>query len=116
MAPPRVAREGWEAEHRWCAHAHIGTAVILVRLALAVIAIALGVSAPPLVSDAQPAGKAPRIGVLLFGTPESDPNLSAFRDGLRDLGYTEGRNIVLEFRFADSKAERLAGLAAELAN
>src|SRR5438093_10339003 len=48
----------------------------------------------------------PRLGVLLFGTPATDPNIAAFRRGLSDLGYVEGRNIVLEYRYAEGKAER----------
>ena len=46
----------------------------------------------PVTAHAQQAAKpVPRIGVLLFGTPETDPNLGAFRAGLRDLGYIEGQ-------------------------
>jgi putative tryptophan/tyrosine transport system substrate-binding protein len=56
----------------------------------------------------------PRVGVLLYGTPATDPNYSAFRRGLRDLGYVEGQTIVLEPRSAESKPERLPGLAREL--
>lgn len=56
----------------------------------------------------------PRLGVLLFGTPSTDPNLAAFRRGLSDLGYVEGRNIVLEYRYAEGNAERLPDLAREL--
>ncbi len=56
----------------------------------------------------------PRLGVLLFGTPATDPNVAAFRRGLSDLGYVEGRNIVLEYRYAEGKAERLPDLAREL--
>lgn len=58
--------------------------------------------------------KMARIGVLLYGTPDNDPNLPAFRDGMRDLGYVEGRNLVYEYRYAEAKTERLAGLATEL--
>jgi ABC-type uncharacterized transport system substrate-binding protein len=72
------------------------------------------VLAAPLVADAQQAEKTARIGVLLFGTPEGEPNLPAFREGLRELRYVEGRNIVLQYRFAESRAERLPALAAEL--
>ncbi len=63
--------------------------------------------AAPIAAEAQQPGTTARVGVLLFSTPETDPNLPAFREGLRQLGYVEGRNIVLEYRFAESKAERL---------
>jgi putative ABC transport system substrate-binding protein len=69
----------------------------------------------PSLGLAQPAGKAvPRIGVLLFGTPQTDPNFGAFRRGLRDHGYVESQNIVIEYRYAEGKSERLRGLAREL--
>ena len=69
----------------------------------------------PLAARAQRAAKPiPRIGVLLFGTPETDPNLGAFRAGLRDLGYIEAQNIVLEYRYAEGKPERLRALARDL--
>ena len=58
--------------------------------------------------------KVPRIGVLLFETPERDPNFGAFRRGLRDLGYVESQNIVFEYRYASGNPERLRQLAAEL--
>jgi putative tryptophan/tyrosine transport system substrate-binding protein len=57
---------------------------------------------------------APRIGVLLYGTPERDPNYGSFRRGLRELGYVEGQTIVLEPRGGESKPERLPALAREL--
>ena len=64
---------------------------------------------------AQRAGKAvPRVGALLFGTPETEPNVGAFRRGLRDLGYVEAQNLVIEYRYAEGKPERLRALAAEL--
>jgi putative ABC transport system substrate-binding protein len=71
--------------------------------------------AAPFAALAQQAGKAvPRLGVLLFGTPETDPNLNAFRQGLRKLGRVEGQNIAIEYRYAAGKPERLRDLAAEL--
>jgi putative tryptophan/tyrosine transport system substrate-binding protein len=54
--------------------------------------------------------------VILFGTPETDPNLRSFRTGLRDLGYVEGKNVVLEHHGAHGKPERLPELARELVN
>jgi putative ABC transport system substrate-binding protein len=62
---------------------------------------------------AQPA-KLSRVGVLIYSTPEGDPNLAAFRAALGELGYAEGRNLRLELRFAGGKPERLAELAQEL--
>ena len=63
----------------------------------------------------QPHGHAPRIGILFIGDPSpNDPTANAFVNGLRDLGYDPGRNIVLEFRYAGGRPERLEALAAEL--
>jgi putative ABC transport system substrate-binding protein len=80
---------------------------------VAVALIVLGALALPLLADAQRGG-VPRVGVLLFGNPTTDSNFAAFRAGLRDLGYVEGRNIAFEVRFAEGKPERLPGLAGEL--
>jgi ABC-type uncharacterized transport system substrate-binding protein len=56
-----------------------------------------------------------RVGMLETIAPElNTANLSAFRRGLQELGYVEGRNYVLEYRSADGRAERFPGLAAEL--
>jgi putative ABC transport system substrate-binding protein len=74
----------------------------------------LSVGAPLPAALAQPAAKVPRVGVLLFGTPDTDPNLRSFRSGLRDLGYVEGRTVVLEFRYAEGNPDRLADLARDL--
>ena len=73
-----------------------------------------GTLAAPLVAGAQQAGKVDRIGYL--GTNRAaNPHLhKAFRQGLRDLGYVEGRNFVIEYRDAEGKVERLPALAAEL--
>jgi putative ABC transport system substrate-binding protein len=62
----------------------------------------------------QPIGKIRNLGLLLPGLPEASMG-KATRDRLRELGYTEGRDIVLEARWADGKMERLNELAAELA-
>lgn len=68
--------------------------------------------AAPLCAEAQPAGKVARLGVLLLGA--ADPNLDAFRQGLRELGHIEGQNLVIEYRTAEGNAGRLADLAVEL--
>ena len=63
----------------------------------------------------QPAVTTPRIGFLGVADPVAwAPRLDAFRAGLRDVGYIEGKNIVIEFRFAEGQYDRLPGLAAEL--
>src|SRR6266542_2124739 len=70
----------------------------------------------PLTARAQqPAAKVPRIGFLGNSTAELEANLvGPFRDGLRALGYEEGRNIVIEYRWAEGKYERFPALIAEL--
>jgi putative ABC transport system substrate-binding protein len=72
--------------------------------------------AAPLAAGAQQIGTLPRIGFLFFGSPGPSPELDAFRQGLRELGYTAGQNILIEYRFASGRVERLPGLAAELAH
>jgi putative ABC transport system substrate-binding protein len=78
-----------------------------------VITLFAGAAVWPLARYAQGAIKTvPRVGVLLYGTP--DPNYDSFRRGLRELGYVEDQNIVLEPRSAEGKPERLPMLAREL--
>ena len=66
--------------------------------------------------EAQQAGKVPRIGyVSSTGDPSNPgPNVEGFRQGLRDLGYVEGKNILVEYRYAEGKGERNPSLVAEL--
>src|SRR6266498_1389500 len=64
-------------------------------------------------ATAQQPTKVPRIGLLRAGSPP-DPLVEVFRQGLHDLGYVEGKNIVLEYRWAEGRNERLPDLAAEL--
>src|SRR5215510_9220616 len=71
-----------------------------------------GLLAAPLAAEAQQAAKISRIGYL--ATNRTPHFQEAFRQGLRDLGYVEGRNLVIEDRNAEGKAERLPALAAEL--
>jgi putative tryptophan/tyrosine transport system substrate-binding protein len=68
-------------------------------------------------ADAQQPKKVPRIGYLTSAAAASAlPNSEAFREGLRQLGYVEGKNIIIEWRYAEGKSERLSELAAELVN
>jgi putative tryptophan/tyrosine transport system substrate-binding protein len=66
----------------------------------------------PALGKAEPGSRVPVVGVLLNEPPE--PAFAAFLEKFRELGYEEGRNVRLEIRSADSKSERLPGLAAEL--
>src|SRR6266568_932027 len=70
--------------------------------------------AAPLAAQAQLAEKVSRVGFLFYGASGPSPELDAFRQGLRDLGYIEGQNIAIEYRFANGQVGRLPELAAEL--
>ena len=76
--------------------------------------IGTAAAAWPLVARAQQPAKKPRLGVLLYSTPEEDAQAKALREGLRELGYVDGQNISVEYRFAEGKPERLGDLAADL--
>jgi putative tryptophan/tyrosine transport system substrate-binding protein len=71
-----------------------------------------GILAAPLAAEAQTAEKVYRIGML--GSSSSDPLVEAFKQGLRELGYVEGRNIMVEYRSAEGRPDRLPDLAADL--
>jgi len=83
-----------------------------------VLVVALALFAGPSATHAQPAEKVYRIGYLTIGSPPSPGMytrpLEGFRQQLRELGWVEGRNIAIEFRYADGRAERLPALAEEL--
>jgi len=82
-------------------------------IGLAVI-LTLSVTLAPIVAEAQQAAKVARIGYLVTN-PAASPHLrEAFLQGLRDLGYVDGRNVVIEYRSAEGKLERYPALAAEL--
>jgi putative ABC transport system substrate-binding protein len=70
----------------------------------------------PLVAEAQQSAKVPRIGWLRIAspTPAVSHLMEAFRQGLRELGYVEGQNIAVEYRFAEGRPERLPEFAAQL--
>jgi putative tryptophan/tyrosine transport system substrate-binding protein len=72
----------------------------------------LGAAVVPLAAGAQQS-KGPVIGFLDFGSPETN-NLAAFRKGLSETGYVEGRNLTIEYRFAYNERDRLPELAADL--
>ena len=78
---------------------------------VAVVLLAIGV-----IAEAQQPKKVPRIAYLAGrGDPSTpDPLIDAFRQGLRDLGYIEGKSIVVEYRYAEGKLDRIPSLVAEL--
>ena len=79
------------------------------------LTVALGILLWPLVTGAQQTGQLHRIGFLGNSTAALEANLiGPFRDGLRDLGYVEGRDALIEFRWAEGKYERFPALIGEL--
>jgi putative tryptophan/tyrosine transport system substrate-binding protein len=79
--------------------------------------LTLGTLAAPLAADAQQAGKVARVGFLSPAKPPPAPTprgLDILRQGLRDLGWIEGRTVIIETRFAGDQAQKLFGLATEL--
>jgi putative tryptophan/tyrosine transport system substrate-binding protein len=82
----------------------------IIRLALSAVLFALCFSA-----EAQQPTKIPRIGYLAGASRSANaPRVESFRQGLRELGYVEGKNIIIEYRSAEEKLDRLPPLAAEL--
>jgi putative ABC transport system substrate-binding protein len=76
-----------------------------------------GVLAAPFVAEAQPTSKIYRIGYLAAGWGSGTAYLrplEAFRQGLRELGWVQGQNVLIEYRFAEGRVDRLPGLAEEL--
>jgi len=84
-----------------------GRSVVIAGLAALLLA-------PERSAGQQPPSRIPRVGILTQADSERTPGFDAFREGLRDLGYIEGRNIILEFRFARGDPSRAPQLAAEL--
>jgi putative ABC transport system substrate-binding protein len=80
-----------------------------------IVAIAVAFAMCGAVAQAQQAKKVPRIAYLTGNSPSTNvARIEAFRQGLRELGYVEGKNIIIEWRYAEGKADRLPALAAEL--
>jgi putative ABC transport system substrate-binding protein len=111
LADEPLAQDRWLAEDRCGVEpAHSGGGMTITRAALAVV-FALGLFATALSAEVQQVEKVYRIGIL---ANVSGGIWAPFLEGLRDLGYVEGRNIAIEFRSSEGKYERLPDLAAEL--
>jgi len=80
------------------------TLIISIGVGLLLVALSFA-------SEAQQPAKIPRLGTLLYSNPDSDPNFAAFRQSLRELGYVEGENLLIEHHFADGRPQRLPELA-----
>jgi len=88
---------------------------MMIRGAALVAVLAASLLAAPLAADAQQTRMVPRIGWLGATSPsDRPPLLDAFRQGLRELGWVEGQNIVIDYRYAEGRDDRLPDLAAEL--
>ena len=99
----------------WILDFRFSIGIARVRLLLATICAFLITLSPG--AEAQHPSKGPRIGVLLPWSPSSEVALSflkAFREGLRELGYLENRDVTIEYRYGEGVLERLPGAAAEL--
>jgi len=83
-------------------------------MVMIVFTLALSMFAGPLGADVQPSGHVVRVGMLNTGQPRSASFVQAFESRLRELGYSEGQNLVFEYRTAEGHAERLPDLAAAL--
>jgi len=80
----------------------------------ATLALALGTLLVTVSGEAQSTAHTPRVGFLVRGTAGPSANVEAFREGLRELGYIEGRNVVIDYRYTDNRDDRLDALAADL--
>ena len=93
----------------------IDEVIMKLRIIGLISTLALGLLAGPLPTEAQQSGKVYRVGFLSFNSRSAESKrVEAFRQGIRDRGYVEGQNIVIEYRYADRKRDRLPQLAAEL--
>jgi putative ABC transport system substrate-binding protein len=86
------------------------------RIVGGLVLLILGVLLAPFATTAQQPGNVARVGFLILAAPDrsASPAFQAFAQGLRELGYVEGQNLVIEFRTAQGNIERLPDLAVEL--
>src|SRR5881296_220340 len=83
------------------------------RIGLAVL-LTVGVILAPIAVEAQQPGKIPRIAFITTTSPGGSPPIDAFRGGLRDLGYIEGQNLLIEWRWGRGTTERFTEFATEV--
>jgi hypothetical protein len=87
----------------------------MTRRILIFICLLPAIFLPAVLTEAQQPKKVPRIGYLTGATPEGQSTrIDAFRQGLRELGYVEAKNIIIEFRYAEENFDRIPALAADL--
>ena len=89
------------------------TPVVKLRRRELIVTFVLGLLVVPPAAEAEQAGKVPRIVFLTTTSPESSPTTDAFRRGLRDLGYVEGQNLAVEWRWGRGSTERFPDFVAE---
>ena len=88
---------------------------MIAKAFIIVVAFTISVLITPSASQAQHSGHVPRVGYLGTSSPSLEPELvKAFREGLRDHGYVEGQNIVIEYRWAEGNYQRFPDLVADL--
>jgi putative ABC transport system substrate-binding protein len=112
--PDQVAQDRRLAEDRRDVQSARGGGGMMIRGVALIAVLALSFFVAPLAADAQQAAKVARVGFLVTNLAANPHLHEAFRQRLRDLGYVEGRNVVIEYRDAGGKLERLPALAAEL--
>jgi len=79
-----------------------------------IILLGGAVAAWPIAARGQQRATVQRLGALLFSTPQADPQMQLVHSGLRELGYVAGQNLIVFYRYAEGKPDRLADLAAAL--
>jgi putative ABC transport system substrate-binding protein len=92
----------------------ISTRLSLIRGMLTAAIVVILVLLSAYFAEAQQSTRIPRIGYLQISTSPNPARIEAFRQGLRELGYVEGKNIIIEYRSSEGKPDRLPALAAEL--